>query len=171
MINSLHVHKCKVISIYRECGRVIGYQYVSPDAFGQIFNTILDFDGINITYRVQRNHIWSYVAGVTQSDSVQHRSKCPCSGGEKDPTQFFHENYYCESGNPHTRYSNQLYTDDPLWDGQECEATCCNGTKSPPWFSVQLPTPTTDGIEVSICCDNGTNDEEVPVKLIEIFVQ
>jgi hypothetical protein len=33
---------------------------------------------------------------------------------------------------------------------------CCEGAQSPPWFSVQLSAPTTDMIEVSICCDQGT---------------
>ena len=64
-----------------------------------------------------------------------------------------------------------LYSDDPLWDGQQCEGTCCTGTNSPPWFSIQLPAPITDAIEVSICCDQDTADEDVPVELIEIYVQ
>ena len=43
----------------------------------------------------------------------------------------------------------KLYSSDPLWDGHQCEGTCCTGTKSPSWFSVQLPALTTDIIEVS----------------------
>ena len=39
------------------------------------------------------------------------------------------------------------------------------------WFSVQLPAPTTDMIEVSICCDQDTMDEDTPVELIEIYMQ
>ena len=120
-------------------------------------------DGIKITYGVQCNHIWSYVAGVTQRsrNSSKDIGKCPCIANGADPPSSIGHSYYCESSNPHARYSNELYTDDPLWDGQQCEGTCCNGTNSPPWFSVQLPTPTTDGVEVSICCDQSTNDEDV----------
>ena len=44
-------------------------------------------------------------------------------------------------------------------------------TNSPPWFSVQLPAQTTDAIEVRICCDQSTDDEDVPVELIETYVQ
>ena len=84
---------------------------------------------------------------------------------------FHHLYYYCESGNPNERHTGILYSKDPLWDGQQCEGTCCNGTNSPPWFSVQLPAPTTDTIQVSICCDQGTGDEDTPVELIEIYVQ
>ena len=66
---------------------------------------------------------------------------------------------------------NQIFNNDPLWDGQQCEGTCCTGTNSPPWFSVQLPAPTTDTIEVSICADEGTYNEDTPVQLLEIYVQ
>ena len=160
------------IQYSRVCGRVIGFQHASTDAFAQYDNNNIDFDGINITYGVKHNHIWSYVAGVSQNDFAQHpSSKCPCAEGGTDPPEYFRDNYYCESGNSNARYTNKLYTDDPLWDGQECEGTCCNGTNSPPWFSVQLPSPTTDEVEVRICCDQGTRDEDVPVELIEIYVQ
>ena len=72
----------------------------------------------------------------------------------------------CVQGNP-----TSILSGDPLWDDQQCEGTCCIGTNSPPWFSVQIPAPTTDAIEVSICCDLSTSDEDVPIELIEIYVQ
>ena len=159
----------------RVCGRVIGYQYVSPDAFERYTNNDIDLDGINITHGAQRYHIWSYVAGVTQSTSSQSRLKCPCSNVNRqgsEPPSSIGDNYYCESGNPNYDFMlNHLYANDLLWDGQQCEGTCCNGTNSPPWFSVQLPAPTTDTIQVSICCDQRTDDEGTPIELIEIYVQ
>ena len=158
----------------RVCGRVIGFQYATPDAFTKVAQNDIDLDGVNITYGTQRNHIWSYVAGETQNTSSQLKTKCPCfadNGQEMNPLPSVN-NFYCESGNPDLQAArNHLYIDDPLWDGQQCEGTCCNGTMSPPWFSVQLPAPTTDAIEVSICCDQSTGDEDVPVELIEIYVQ
>ena len=39
------------------------------------------------------------------------------------------------------------------------------------WFSIQLPAPTTDMIEVSICCDENTINEDTPIELIEMYVQ
>ena len=132
----------------RVCGRVIGYQFASPDAFErhQTDNSI-DLDGINITHGAQRKHIWSYVAGETQNPSSELTSTCPRSGQGIDPPLSIINNYYCESGNPNRNFKrNHLYTDDPLWDGEQCEGTCCTGTNSPPWFSVQLPAPTTDAI-------------------------
>ena len=156
------------------CGRVIGFQHGTPDAFAAFMNTSIDFDGVNITYGVQRNHIWSYVAGLTQGDSTRDpRSLCPCGeyGENVNPPQSIGDNYYCESGQSGQSLDLNLYADDPLWDGQQCEGTCCNGTNSPPWFSVQLPTPTIDGVEVKICGDQGIDDEDVLVQLIEVFVQ
>ena len=64
--------------------------------------------------------------------------------------------------------NNKLFIDDKLWDGLQCEGTCCNSTMTPTWFSVQLPAPITDMIEVSICCDHGINDEDTPIELLEI---
>ena len=162
----------------RVCGRIIGYQVASPDAFNQ-FNKLKEFngrglDGITISHGAQQGYIWSYAAGLTESSSTPSTaSNCPCStvAGAQPPTNIG-DNYYCESGNPtNTFEEGQLFSNDPLWDGQQCEGTCCTGTKSPPWFSVQLPAPTTDIIEVSICCDQDTMDEDTPVELIEIYVQ
>ena len=160
----------------RVCGRVIGYQFASPDVFKKRnSNNDIDLDGINITHGAQRTHIWSYVAGVTQSTSSFSESQCPCStdnGRRSEPPSSIGDNYYCESGNPNNNFMyNHLYSNDPLWDGQQCEGTCCTGTNSPPWFSVQLPAPTTDMIEVSICADESTNNEDTPVELLEIYVQ
>ena len=51
------------------------------------------------------------------------------------------------------------------------EGDCCTGANSPPWFNIELTAPTIDIIEVNICCDQGTMDEDTPVELIEIYVQ
>ena len=152
------------------CGRVIGYQVASPDAFARPYTEKIDFDGVNITRGAKRNHVWSYVAGFSESATDYN---CPCSTTDSpDPPLSIGENHYCESGNPTNRFQdNQIFPNDPLWDGQQCEGTCCIGTNSPPWFSVQLPAPTTDTIEVSICADESTDNEDTPIELLEIYVQ
>ena len=53
----------------RVCGRVIGFQYATPNAFKKIANNDIDLDGVNISFSTQHNHIWSYVAGETQNPS------------------------------------------------------------------------------------------------------
>ena len=150
----------------RVCGRVIGYQFGTPDGFLQFYtvNATVDqgyMDGVSITHgEPQRHHIWSYVAGHSQESSPK---------AEFTPPLWVGRNYNCESGNPTDSVSlSQLYGSDPLWDGEQCEGTCCSGTKSPPWFSVQLPTHTTDRIEVRICADEDTENEDIPIRLLEI---
>ena len=160
----------------RVCGKIIGYQFESTDAFRRL--TDFDgrgLDGVIISHGEQQDHIWSFVAGLTEENSAKSDSKCPCSSvpGTGSPMDIG-DKYFCESGNPNDRFEEgRLYSSDPLWDGQQCdsEGSCCGGTQSPPWFSVQLPAPTTDMIEVSICCDQETEDEDTPVELIEIYVQ
>ena len=165
----------------RVCGQVIGYQISSPAAFYIIFTTAprgLDdiyVDGVSITYGSPRSHIWTYAAGHSEEVStIDPRVDCPCShaGGTPAPN-YVGDNYYCESGRPTDAFTpNSFFGNDPLWDGQQCdsEGTCCT-EKSPPWFSVDLPTPTTDDIEVRICGDEGTSNEDTPVAIMELFVQ
>ena len=166
------------------CGRVIGYQFGSPDAFSRGAGTTVQFtideayvDGISITHGSPRNHIWSYAAG---SNEVQQRGSdcspntCPCSGGSNLPS-YVGNNYYCESayqGN-NCYVVNTFFPKDPLWDGHQCdnEGTCCTGTNTPPWFSVDLSILTRDDIEVRICHNQRSSDEDSPVQFIELYVQ
>jgi hypothetical protein len=131
-------------------------------------------DGISITHGQPRQHIWSYVAGHSQDSATHSVGNCPCSPEAGTTAQsWIGSNYYCESGNPTDSFSlTMVYRNDQLWDGQQCEGTCCNGTNSsPPWFSVQLPTHTTDRIKVRICADERTSNEDTPIQLLEIYVQ
>ena len=164
------------------CGRVIGYQFGSPDAFknGVIYRFTIDeayIEGVSITHgRNPRKHIWSYAAGaseINQGDSCS-QINCPCNGGY-EPPYYVGNNYYCESA--HKDYCwviNRFFPNDPLWDGQQCdndESTCCTDTNTPPWFSVDLPDSTSDDIEVRICHDQDTTDEDTPIQLLELYVQ
>ena len=156
----------------RVCGRVIGYQVGSPEAFLSVRNKYM-LDGIVISHGIQHEYIWSYVAGLTESWPLSYypSTKCPCNRGRQLP-QSVGDNYYCESGNPNVNaMPDNLYASDKLWDGEQCEGSCCTGTKSPPWFSVRLSTPTNDSIEVHICCDQPTSDEDIPIELLELYVQ
>ena len=159
----------------RVCGRIIGYQVASPDAFKKINKKFYGrgLDGVTVTHRAQQDHIWSFAAGVTERGSHYRSHNCPCSpAAGPQPPENIGDSYFCESGNPNNGFEDgRLYSSDRLWDGQECEGSCCEGTQSPPWFSVQLPAPTTDIIEVSICCEQSTTDEDTPVELIEIYMQ
>ena len=168
------------------CGRIIGYQVGSPSAFVpsrelnlSSFLDDVDVDGVSVTHGSPRSHIWTYAAGSTEGLSQSVIENCPCHY-EPNNTKVVHapnsiqNSTYCESGNGRSVYKlGFFYSTDPLWDGEQCESEgyCCSNDKSPPWFSVQLPNPTSDDIEVRICGNQDTNDEDNPIALLELYIQ
>ena len=163
----------------RVCGRAIGYQIGTTNAFGyhatgQIIDSYYVY-GVSVTYGVPRRHIWTLASGLSQGSFISQGWDCPCidpsNSGNVPPPSFVGDNYYCESGNPTSMDNITLfYPTDPLWDGQQCEGQCCSNGKSPPWFSVDLPNPTTDDIEVRICVPERSVDDIV-LQLLELYVQ
>ena len=162
------------------CGRAKGYQVGSPDCFGSVNRAEPDtetvdgiyVDGVSVTHGNPRTHIWTFAAGLHEpSGQASDRNNCPCDGGVNPPA-FVGNSYSCETGDDTPNIElKRFYDDDPLWDGLDCHnATCC-AFNSPPWFSVNLPSPTTDDIEVRICGDQGTGDEDTPLALLELYVQ
>ena len=154
----------------RVCGRVVGYQYGSPDGFLSGNINLQYVDGVSITRGSPRQHVWTYAAGLTDNSSDYTDENCPCSStpGSRAPS-FVGNCYYCESGNPSSTWSYRLYTGDKLWDGLQCEGSCCAGTDTLLWFNVQLSNTTSNNIEIRICGNEGTSDEDTPVELIEIY--
>ena len=161
------------------CGRIIGYQIGSPDAFTSGGHSIDSYymDGISTTHGSPRQHIWSFVGGLDEGFHANFGAICPCVTGSITGTRipsFVGQNYFCEAGITQWDSANSIfYPDgDPLWDGQGCGPTssCCT-FNSPPWFNVTLPSPTTDDIEVRICGHGGIDDEDTPIQLIELYVK
>ena len=165
------------ISYSHVCGRVIGYQYYSTDAF---VGTSIDssyVDGVSLTHGPPgaRQHIWTFACGLTERVHPSYPSNsCPCVSGTVAPS-FVGSDYFCESGNPGSSFSNIVYASDPLWDGQGCGSPPCCELSSPsgvtaPWFCKQLPQATTDDIEARICSNQSPSNEDTPVELIELFI-
>ena len=162
------------------CGRVIGYQDGSADTFAlrELPHGIYDpyVDGVSVTRGMPRTHIWTFAAGASEASVANHSTNCPCANPAANtipPPSFVGDDYFCESGNPGDGLGSGgvIFEDDPVWDGEQCEGECCNNRKSPPWFSVTLPNPTSDDIEVGICGDEGTHNEDTPIQQLEIFIQ
>ena len=165
---------------YRQvCGRVRGYQFASPDAFKQIAHcpapcTIDNpyVDGVSITHGASpRMHIWTYAAGYTENEV--ETATCPCTGSGASPPDFVGSDYYCESGLTTHPWDFVVYSDDPLWDGEDCdglERTCCDPPNLP-WFCKELPQPTTDNLEVRICGDENLSNEDTPIDLVQLYIQ
>ena len=161
----------------RVCGKIIGYQYGNPNAFGPYYNvrssTIDDkyVDGVSLTHgQRRRKHIWTFAAAYDETKSV-----CPCSKINSPFTgivpPFIGQDYFCDTGSRY-RVQTQWYYADPLWDGSGCGPTssCC-GFNNPPWFCKQLPQPTTDNIEMRACINEPISNEDVAVEIVEIYVQ
>ena len=174
----------------RVCGRIRGYQVGFTSAF---YGNLLQshsienqyVDGVSLTYGPvgRRQHIWTYAAGVTEIDNNRYtQEKCPCDTSDASiiPPPFVSDDYFCESG-LHTSWDSEgscsrlcgvLFPDDPLWDGENCTSTstCCQ-LHNPPWFTKNLPNPTTDDIELRLCLSYGENSDDTPLELIELYIQ
>ena len=159
------------------CGRIIGYQIGEPEAFWRTSGHSLNrfyVDGISVTHGPPRQHIWTFATGLDE----QHPNACPCITGSRQTVgrhipSFVGQNYFCESGITKWNSTYVFYPNgDPLWDGQGCGPTssCCT-FNSPPWFNIQLPSPTTNDIEVRICSHVGIQREDSPIELMEIYVK
>ena len=161
------------------CGRIRGYQVGSTDAFffsSQKINSNY-VAGISLTCggAGNRQHIWTFAAGISEVPTKYSDEGCPCDTAASSvvPT-FVGNDYFCESG-LHSEWNNNFgafYSDDVLWDGQDCTAnsTCCQ-FNNPPWFAKILPNATTDDIELRICTPNFPSNADVPLELIELYVQ
>ena len=167
------------------CGHVRGYQLGAPDAFRPynknpaltVDNAYVD--GVSITYgSAPRKHIWTYATGLYLYSHLQ-KYACPCNTiGEQAVPSYVGSDYYCETGDnditqPAGHDTNALYSNDPLWDGQQCpgvEAPCCTHPNMP-WFNKTLSETTTEDIELRVCGNDGIDDEDVPLQVIELFVR
>ena len=159
------------------CGRVIGYQYGSPDSFETVYNGHFNryVDGVILTHGDPRQHIWTFAVAQDEVGTLP-ASNCPCtntnlSAKASPPPAFVGNDYFCDTGSEGHR-SFIFYGDDPLWDGAGCGPlnTCCS-FNNPPWFYQQLPQPTTDDIEMGVCRSNDSSDEDIAIEIVEIYVQ
>ena len=154
------------------CGRIVGYQFGSPSGFDTGENSI-DSDymaGISLTHGLPRQHIWSF---VNAQNELTNFEVCPCIQNNTDSVPpFVGSDYFCDSAVRGSSTTAGIYhPDDPLWDGQGCgsTSTCCE-FNNPPWFCKQLPQPTTDDIELRLCENSGSNNDDSPFELIQLYI-
>ena len=160
------------IQYSRVCGRIVGYQFGSPDAFfpnQQIHQRFLV--GITLTYDDPPCHIWSFAAGYNQYATGQ--GGCPCNIGSSATTPTFVGNdYFCDSGYEVNSLPPSIYfVNDPLWDGSGCDNGDCCEFNTPPWFCKDLPEYTTEDIELRLCLNENINYEDVAFEVVELYVQ
>ncbi len=150
-------------------GRITAYQYGFTNSF-QMFrnnrgNQTIDeayVDGVSLTYGMPRQHIWTFAADRDKSISF-----CPCGNNDVSIPPFVGRDYFCDAGEADM---NTLSTS-RLWDGRGCDGSysCCS-YNSPPWFYKQLPYPTSEPIELRVCTDQSTSNENIELESILIYV-
>ena len=170
---------------YRQvCGKIIAYQDAATDAFRSRVNSLsVDdnyVDGISLTHGSNpRKHIWTFAAALDEVGTIPH-SNCPCTNTNQtasasQPPSSVGNDYFCDTASIY-HWAFVFYSDDPLWDGAGCGPanTCCS-LNNPPWFLKQLPSNTTDDIEMRMCRDhpfiNGRVDEDTPIEVLELYIR
>ena len=167
------------LSYSRVCGRIRGYQFGASSAFFYSTQGIDGYyvDGVSLTHggAGSRQHIWTFAVGLTEVYTQLYIfHMCPCGTHNYDRVPAFVGNdFFCESG-LHSPFRDQLilFPDDVLWDGQNCTSTstCCQ-FNNPPWFTKILTSTTTDDIELRICSSYLPEVGDVPLELIELYIQ
>ena len=163
------------------CGKVIAYHEGSPDAQCPYIGIHTDghiptieevyLDGVSITHGTPRQHIWSFLAAFAENRN--DCAGCPCYAGfNRDVIPFIGNNYFCDSALVTWRRQFTLHRYDPLWDGEGCGSNnlCCS-FNNPPWFCTELDQSTSDDIELRLCADQPTSNEDAPIEHIELYVQ
>ena len=163
------------VNYSRVCGRVIGYQVGTPDAFSLLWSS--GVDGVQITYGNPPMNIWAFAVAVDEIYDNEITSVCPCINPSDSRIQTvpssFGNNYFCDTaavflpGVVDTFISNNT-----LWDGAGCgnQNTCCS-FNNPPWFYRKLPGKTNEDIEMRVCRDENRNNEDIAIEIVDIFVQ
>lgn len=152
-------------------GRVIAYQYSSPDGFNTGSDSIdgVYVDGISITYgRNPRKHVWTLGAGLFSYRKTS--VSCPGTGYGHPQPAFVGNNYFCTSGNFATGWQRKLY-DVPLWSTVTGNCRHCNGRYNVPYFCAQLPQSTNQNLEIRVCGNQGIADEDIKIEAIELYIK
>lgn len=165
------------------CGKIIGYQFGSTDAFHAPADTLSDLyvDGVILMHGEDPGqHIWTFANDFGETPSFPG-NKCPCNDAHRPPgfispptPSFVGDDYFCDTGNrgDNEAFNNRLFFgSDPLWDGAGCglNNTCC-AFNSPPWFVRELPQATRDDIVMRVCRDSPRINEDIGIEMIELFI-
>ena len=110
-----------------------------------------------------------FAAGLAEVYDVRFQTSfCGCiATAALQAPAFVGNDYFCNSG-LHSAWNWEFTLHpDSLWDGQDCNSSCCQ-LNNPPYFSKTLPAPTNDDIELRLCSHSRPRERESP---IELYVQ
>ena len=169
------------LSYQHICGKVIGYQKGTPDAYSAGTYTTYPskaidgpyVDGVSLTYGTPRKHLFTYASGYTSDGAHAANINCPCARYPgANPPNFVRDNYYCESGSNNYPAYATVFSNDPLWDGEGCNAgnSCCSQAGMP-WFYRDVLSKIDKSIEARICRDQSYADEGILIRDLELYIQ
>ncbi len=169
------------IPYQRVCGKVIGYQEGTTDAFADfVHGHSIEgayVDGVSLTHgHSPRHHIWTFASAHDETDRLGGSIIiCPCThelGSSASIPSFVGDDYSCDTGSHELYELGRLYHEDPLWDGEGCggSSTCCS-FNNPPWFRKTLSSVTSDDLELRVCRDEVRANEDVGLESVELYVQ
>ena len=169
--SSVH-YKTHGIGYNKVCGKIIAYQYGSPDGIRGVSIDGNYIDGVSLTHSYPRQHVWSFIAALDEAGTHPAHT-CHCTNRNHrgpQPPSFVGNDYFCDSGSEHRYQFNTFYAD-PLWDGRGCGplSDCCT-FKNPPWFYKKLPSPTANNLEMRVCRNEPTTNEDILIEKVDIYV-
>ena len=175
----------------RVCGRIRAYQRGSTDGFASpikekkgVRGVSIDgayVDGISLTHgRSPRTHIWTFASALNDKTSGFTFAQCPCmrdfTKESREPRVpiFVGTHLSCNTANPGENIPSGHvgFLKYALWDGKGCSLRndCCN-KEGLPWFTRVLGSETCDDVEMRVCSDEGTENENVLLEQVEFYVQ
>ena len=130
------------------CGKIVGYQIGTPDAFHFQSEGIDSYYvcGYSLTHGQPKEHIWTF-AGTAAEEFDIDSHVCPCT---KDNCTILHWRR--------------------LRQGCGSTSTCCE-FNNPAWFFKHLPQPTTGDIEMRLCENSPPSPDDSPFELLELYLQ
>ena len=176
------------IQYSRVCGRIRAFQKGSTDAFASPDRTKNGtrevninqayVDGISLTHGSPRTHIFTFASALNDKTSGFTFAQCPCmrTFGKRAPRvpSFVGRDFVCNTANldQNIPKNNTQFLDYDIWGGNRCSSRnqCCSA-RGLPWFSRSLDSPTCDNVEMRVCNDEGTDNENVLIDQVELYVQ
>ena len=148
------------------------------DAFDPSSTSInsVHLEGISITHKIPRRHLWSYVVGDIANPTSSRADSCPCTArGTTSSVPFvIGSDYYCSSGNNGSRDSPAVVHSSPLWRtyGPSCVSgsTCCDNPDQP-WFKKKLTQPANEDVEMRWCAGEQPTSEATATTRVELYIR
>eukprot|EP00730_Choanoeca_flexa_P002100 TRINITY_DN10911_c0_g1_i1.p1 TRINITY_DN10911_c0_g1~~TRINITY_DN10911_c0_g1_i1.p1 ORF type:complete len:518 (+),score=65.52 TRINITY_DN10911_c0_g1_i1:293-1846(+) len=163
------------ISYTKVRGQAVGKQHHSMDGFSSSLPSGstdspngTPLDGFMLTrFSPNREHVWSFAVGfIHKEDEYGNPGACPCRGGAKPPA-FIGTHYFCESGNDADTVSpRDVWYPTKLWDGKPCLGCDCHG-----WFERTFTKSTYNAFEMNMCADSASNNEDVGIEKLEVYIK